>query len=111
MTWNRFLLTTIVMLMLFGSGFAFRQPSAAQEKIGNGATPWEYKNVYFRWGRTEKADRPQLSIEKMEEIMNELGAKGWELSGTVGDVAGDTDQKFRYTTSTNLVLIFKRPKR
>jgi hypothetical protein len=98
------------LLLLFAALLSLRQSGAAQEKLANGATAWEYKNVYFRWGRTEKADRPPLSIEKMEEIMNELGAKGWELSSTVGDVAGDTDQKFRYTTSTNLILIFKRPK-
>jgi hypothetical protein len=111
MSWKRFLLPAAALLMVSAAFLIFRQPSAAQEKLANGSTAWEYKNVYFRWGRTEKTDRPQLSIEKMEEIMNELGAKGWELSGTIGDVAGDTDTKLRTATTTNLILIFKRPKR
>jgi hypothetical protein len=84
-------------------------PPVAVEKQAQAV--WEYKHVYFRWGRTERADRPQLPMEKLEDVMNELGSKGWELTGTVGDVAGDTDKTLRVTTNTNIILFFKRPKR
>jgi hypothetical protein len=111
MSFKRFLLPTTALLLLLGAAFCLRQPGAAQEKVGNALTKWEYKYLYFRWGRTERADRPQLPMEKMEEIMNDLGGKGWELSGTISDVAGDTDQKLRVTANTNIILLFKRPKK
>jgi hypothetical protein len=102
------LVASLVLLSLLALG-TYR-PQAAEEKPASGVTKWEYKSVYFRWGRTERPDRPVLPMEKLDEIMNDLGGKGWELAGTMSDVAGDTEQKFRTTMSTNLILYFKRPK-
>jgi len=95
---------------LFLLAFATYGPRAAEEKPAQLATKWEYKTVYFRWGRTEKGGRTE-SLEKIETVMNDLGGKGWELTGTLSDVAGDTDKTLRTTMSTNLIAIFKRPKR
>lgn len=110
MNLKRLLLPGAALALLLMLGPTGHGPQAAQDKAAAEATKWEYKIVYFRWGRAEKGARTE-SMERVEEVMNDLGGKGWELSGTINDVAGDTDKTLRVTMNTNLVLLFKRPKR
>jgi hypothetical protein len=74
--------------------WASREPASAQEKAAPVVPKWEYKVVHVPVA--------QLTEKEGEAQFNQLGAEGWELSGTV-------------SASTNRVnwgiFVFKRPRR
>lgn len=59
---------------------------------GGRSTQWEYKTIQPPRGATKK------EVERPESALNELGADGWELVGTLDYTGGGT----KY-------LVFKRP--
>jgi len=92
-------------------------PGQVREKVrgGMGGDTDLYDSVTFRevgekkgvFGAIKKVPVP-LSIQKMEEIFNELGKQGWNLCETVPLIT-NVAHAFRYGTRTTAVqFIFKR---
>jgi hypothetical protein len=97
---SRLLLPAALLMLLLATYWSSRDQVSAQEKPREAALKWEYKVL-----------APTGGTKDLEKTLNELGADGWEVTGSPGKYMGEARTAKGSFAAEASIIICKRPKR